>query len=149
MFRLLHRVAALHKLLHRPKPLGFITINARAPAVNGAIPHHLHQPLSFTASRFYCGNHTPPNVNNVTVQMINYALNLARSQKTGFSLSFFYLVLVFTIFVWMIFYSFILWIYVLLLDFIGVYLGFCCFCSFFWLNYDYTTLSILFLTSIF
>ncbi|CAO2827052.1 unnamed protein product [Amaranthus hypochondriacus] len=82
MFRQLHRVAALHKLLHRPKPLGFITINARAPAVNGAIPHHLHQPLSFTASRFYCGNHTPPNVNNVTVQMINYALNLARSQKT-------------------------------------------------------------------
>ena len=132
MFRQLHRVAALHKLLHKPKPLGFITINVRAPAVNGSIPLLLHQPLSFKASRFYCGNHTPPNVNNITLQMINYALNLARSQKTGFSLSFFYLVLVFTIFC-LIDFLFLnvenqnVW----LLDFIGVYLGFCCFWRFF------------------
>lgn len=82
MFR--HRVAALQKLLKKAARISNTNINlpARTSAVNGCLGHRLLQPSSFLAPRFYCGNHNP-SANPVTLQMIDYALGLARSQKTG------------------------------------------------------------------
>ncbi|XP_010670224.2 uncharacterized protein LOC104887309 [Beta vulgaris subsp. vulgaris] len=81
MFR--HRVAGLHKLLE--KAFGISSTNiispTRTPAVNGLFSRHLLQPLPFSPFRSFCGNHIS-NFNSVSLQMINYALGLARSQKT-------------------------------------------------------------------
>lgn len=78
-----YRVATLHKLLE--KAVGISTTNAtssaRIPAVNGILCRRRLQPVSFSPFRFYCSNHIP-NINPVALQMIDYALGLARSQKT-------------------------------------------------------------------
>ena len=52
-------------------------------AING-VRRGEAQLLPSSSLRFYCANHAPDE-SPVALQMINYALGLARSQKTGFS----------------------------------------------------------------
>ncbi|XP_021721438.1 uncharacterized protein LOC110688998 isoform X1 [Chenopodium quinoa] len=78
-----YRVAPLHKLLRNAMGISCtsITSSTRTPAGIGLFSRRLLQPLSYSPPRYYCANHVS-NINPVALQMVDYALGLARSQKT-------------------------------------------------------------------
>lgn len=77
------RAALTRRLRFLPKLIGTTTTTTTttgATTVNRFL-HRAPPPLSSALRRLYCANNIP-NANPVALQMINYALGLARSQKT-------------------------------------------------------------------